>query len=122
MPISQMAMKRWFSDDYLEKNHDLYEEFLMILKKEGVDQKNFIKAYELFANYQDSPEKLKKIKTNTLIIAGSDDKGSTPNMSKNLNKDIQNSQYLEIKNGKHFTTIEYADEVNNAIMKHLNNV
>ena len=42
-------------------------------------------------------------------------------MSKNLNKDIQNSQYLEIKKGKHFTTIEYADEVNNAIMEHLNN-
>ena len=121
MPISQMAMKRWFSDDYLKKNPDLYEEFLVTLNKEGVDQENFIKAYELFANYQDSPEKVKKIKTNTLIIAGSEDTGSTPNMSKNLNKDIQNSQYLEIKNGKHFTTIEYADEVNNAIIKHLNN-
>ena len=121
MPISQMAMKRWFSDDYLKKNPDLYEEFLIILNKEGVDQENFIKAYELFANYQDSPEKVKKIMTNTLIIAGSDDTGSTPNMSKNLSKDIQNSQYLEIKNGKHFTTIEYADEVNNAIMEHLNN-
>ena len=56
MPISQMAMKRWFSDDYLKKNPDLYEEFLITLNKEGVDQKNFIKAYELFANYQDSPE------------------------------------------------------------------
>ena len=121
MPISQMAMKRWFSDNYLKKNPDLYEEFLVTLNKEGVDQENFIKAYELFANYQDSPEKVKKIKTNTLIIAGSEDTGSTPNMSKNLNKDIQNSQYLEIKNGKHFTTIEYADEVNNAIMEHLNN-
>ena len=121
MPISQMAMKRWFSEDYLKKNPDLYEEFLITLNKEGVDQENFIKAYELFANYQDSPEKVKKIKTNTLIIAGSEDTGSTPNMSKNLNKDIQNSQYLEIKNGKHFTTIEYADEVNNAIMEHLNN-
>ena len=121
MPISQMAMKRWFSDDYLKKNPDLNQEFLVTLNKEGVDHENFIKAYELFANYQDSPEKVKKIKTNTLIIAGSEDTGSTPNMSKNLNKDIQNSQYLEIKNGKHFTTIEYADQVNNAIMEHLNN-
>ena len=52
---------------------------------------------------------------------GSDDPGSTPDMSKNLNKDIQNSTYVEIKNGKHLCTIEYADEVNNAIMKHINN-
>ena len=43
-------------------------------------------------------------------------------MSKNLNKDIQNSKYVEIKKGKHLCTIEYADEVNNAIMKHINNV
>ena len=42
-------------------------------------------------------------------------------MSKNLNKDIQNSKYVEIKNVKHLCTIEYADEVNNAIMKHINN-
>ena len=41
-------------------------------------------------------------------------------MSKNLNKDIQNSTYVEIKHGKHLCTIEYADEVNNAIMKHIN--
>ena len=120
-PISKQALKRWFSDNYLENNPSTYDLFMKILTKEPEDHKNFLKAYELFANYQDSPEKVKKIKTNTLIIAGSEDTGSTPNMSKNLNKDIQNSQYLEIKNGKHFTTIEYADEVNNAIMKHLNN-
>ena len=30
------------------------------LNKEGVNQENFIKAYELFANYHDNPEKVKK--------------------------------------------------------------
>ena len=42
-------------------------------------------------------------------------------MSKNLNKDIQNSKYVEIKKGKHLCTIEYADELNNAIMNHIKN-
>ena len=121
MPISQMAMKRWFSDQYLEQNPELYDEFMKILNKKGIDQENFIKSYEVFANYQDNLENIKNIKTNTLIITGSDDPGSTPDMSKNLNKDIQNSTYVEIKNGKHLCSIEYADEVNNAIMKHINN-
>ena len=121
MPISQMAMKRWFSDEYLEQNPELYDEFMKILNKKGIDQENFIKAYEVFANYEDNLENIKNIKTNTLIITGSDDPGSTPDMSKNLNKDIQNSKYVEIKKGKHLCTIEYADEVNNAIMKHINN-
>ena len=106
----------------LEQNPELYDEFMKILNKKGNDQENFIKAYELFANYKDNLENVKNIKTNTLIITGSDDPGSTPDMSKNLNKDIQNSTYIEIKNGKHLCTIEYADEVNNAIMKHINNV
>ena len=115
-----------------EKNIDVRMDIYRDLFKNG--SIDFIEVFsemidmEVKNNYQlidpkpeRVPEKVKKIKTNTLIIAGSDDTGSTPNMSKNLNKDIQNSQYLEIKNGKHFTTIEYADEVNNAIMKHLNN-
>ena len=94
---------------------------MCIRDRKGIDQENFIKSYEVFANYKDNLENIKNIKTNTLIIAGSDDPGSTPEMSKNLNKDIQNSTYVEIKNGKHLCTIEYADEVNNAIMKHINN-
>ena len=32
MPISQMAMKRWFSDDYLKKNPDLYHQYLSCSK------------------------------------------------------------------------------------------
>ena len=37
---------------------------------------------------------------------------STPNMSKELVKDLPNSTYMEIKNGKHLCSIEYADDVN----------
>ncbi len=32
-PISQLAMKRWFTDEYLEKNPNIYEEFTKILLK-----------------------------------------------------------------------------------------
>ena len=39
MPISQMAMKRWFSDKYLEQNPELYDEFMKILNKKGMIKK-----------------------------------------------------------------------------------
>ena len=119
--ISDLAIKRWFTDDYLIKNPNVIKNLKQQLEKYGDDHINFIKAYSLFANYKDNIESVKNIKTNTLIITGSNDPGSTPDMSKNLNKDIQNSTYVEIKNGKHLCTIEYADEVNNAIMNHINN-
>ena len=120
--ISKLALKRWFTDEYLEKNPKIYDEFLKILTKNSKDQKNFIKAYELFAYYKDDIEIIKKIKTRTLIMTGSKDPGSTPEMSKNLSKDMINSSYVEINNGKHLCSIECSDDVNINIKKFIENV
>ena len=40
---------------------------MKILTKSPEDQKNFIKAYELFAYYEDDVEKVKKINTKHLL-------------------------------------------------------
>ncbi len=53
--------------------------------------------------------------------AGSDDVGSTPEMSKELSKDLVNSTYIEIQNAKHLCSIECADDVNMNIRKFINN-
>ena len=45
-------------------------------------------------------------------MTGSNDLGSSPVMSKELVKDLTNSSYIEIKNGKHLCSIECADDVN----------
>ena len=82
---------------------------------------NFIKAYDLFANYIDDETKVKKIDINTLILTGSDDPGSTSKMSRELNNDIPNSKFIEIKGGKHLCSIECSDDVNIAIKDHINN-
>ena len=121
-PISQLALKRWFTDKYIENNPIIYEEFMKILTKNDEDQKNFIKAYELFAYYKDDIEIIKKIKTKTLIMTGSIDPGSTPEMSKNLSNDMINSSYIEINNGKHLCSIECSDDVNISIKKFIENV
>ena len=120
-PISQLAMKRWFTDEYLEKNPNIYEEFIKILTKDPENQSNFIKAYELFAYYNDDLEKIKKINTKTLVMTGSIDPGSTPEMSKKLSNDLNNSSYIEINNGKHLCSIECADDVNINIKKFIDN-
>jgi len=120
-PISQLAMKRWFTDEYLKKNPNIYQEFMKILAKDGEDHKNFIKAYELFAYYKDDEEKIKKINTKTLVMTGSIDPGSTLEMSKKLSKDLNNSSYTEINNGKHLCSIECADDVNINIKKFIEN-
>ena len=120
-PLSKQALKRWFSDKYLEDNPKTYDLFMKILNKEPEDHKNFLKAYELFANHYDDFEAIKKIDRKTLVMTGSDDVGSTPAMSKELVKDLVNSTYIEIKNGKHLCSIECADDVNMNIKNFINN-
>ncbi|WP_435166976.1 alpha/beta fold hydrolase [Candidatus Pelagibacter bacterium nBUS_28] len=111
-PISRQALKRWFTDKYLDENPEIYSQFMNILNKNPKDHDNFLKAYKLFANHRDDIELIKKIETKTLIMTGSDDPGSTVAMSESLSKVLVNSKFVEVKNGKHLCSIECADDVN----------
>jgi pimeloyl-ACP methyl ester carboxylesterase len=111
-PISKQALKRWFTDQYLKDHPEIYDQFIKILTKKDEDHLNFLKAYKLFANHQDDIDTIKNIKTKTLIMTGSDDTGSTVQMSKSLSNDLTNSSFIEIKNGKHLCSIECVDDVN----------
>ncbi len=120
-PISTQALKRWFSDKYLKENPKTYDLFMSILSKKPREHKSFLKAYELFANHYDDIASIKKINKKTLVMTGSDDVGSTPDMSKELVKDLVNSTYIEIQNGKHLCSIECSDDVNMNIKNFIKN-
>ena len=106
----QTALRRWLSADFLKKNPDIYKKIYSILDKNK--RLDFLKCYEIFVNYVDDDNMLKKINVSTLITTGENDVGSTPEMSKNLSKMIQGSKFIEIKKGKHLCSIECADDVN----------
>ena len=120
-PISKQALKRWFTDQYLNDHPEIYNQFIEILTKEGEDHLNFLKAYKLFAYHQDDIHMIKNIKTKTLVMTGSDDLGSTVEMSKSLSNDLINSSFTEINNGKHLCSIECADDVNMNLKNFINN-
>ena len=120
-PISKQALKRWFTDEYLNDHPEIYDQFIKILTKNGDDQLNFLKAYRLFADHQDDISMIKNIKTRTLVMTGSNDSGSTVEMSKSLSEDLINSSFIKINNGKHLCSIECADDVNINLKNFINN-
>ncbi|MDC1129157.1 alpha/beta hydrolase [Candidatus Pelagibacter sp.] len=120
-PISKQALKRWFTDKYLNDHPEIYDQFIKILTKDGEDHLNFLKSYKLFAYHQDNINMIKNIKTKTLVMTGSDDLGSTVEMSKSLSNDLINSSFTEINNGKHLCSIECADDVNINLKNFINN-
>ena len=115
--LSKQALKRWFSDQFIERNPKIYEEITSMLKNNNMD--DFLKIYELFVKNEDK-EKFENINVKTLIMTGEFDIGSTPEMSKNLSKYIKNSIVKIIKKGKHLCSIECADDVNKSIKDHIN--
>jgi len=119
--ISKQALKRWFTDEYLNDHPEIYDQFIKILTKNGEDHLNFLKAYKLFAYHQDNIDTIKSIKTKTLVMTGSSDSGSTVEMSKVLSNDLINSSFIEINNGKHLCSIECSDDVNINLKKFINN-
>jgi pimeloyl-ACP methyl ester carboxylesterase len=120
-PISNQALKRWFTDKYLDDNPEIYDQFIKILTKDDKDHLNFLKAYKLFAYHQDNVNLIKTIKTRTLVMTGSSDTGSTVKMSKSLSDDLINSSFIEINNAKHLCSIESADDVNINLKNFINN-
>jgi len=104
------ALRRWLSEDFVKKNPEIYNKIYSILDKNK--RLDFLKCYEVFVNFVDDDNMLKKINVNTLITTGENDVGSTPKMSKNLSKMIEGSKFVEIKKGKHLCNIECADGVN----------
>ena len=111
----QAALRRWLSEEFSKKNPDTYKKIYSILDKNN--PKDFLKCYEIFVNYVDDDNMLKKINVKSLIATGENDVGSTPEMSKNLSKMIQGSEFIEIKTGKHLCSIECADDVNITLKK-----
>jgi len=112
LKLSRQALKRWFTDKYLEKNPGTYEKISSILSKNNMA--NFLKVYELFVKHKND-EDFKKIQTKTLVMTGEHDIGSTIEMSQQLNNVIMDSELKIIKEGKHLCGIECADEVNLSI-------
>ena len=109
LKLSKLALKRWFTDKYLQNHPEIYEKISSILSANNMN--NFLKVYELFVNHKNN-EDFNKITANTLVMTGEFDIGSTVKMSQELNNLISRSQLKIIKGGKHLCGIECADDVN----------
>jgi len=113
------AVQRWFTEEFLKKNPEVYKKIYSML--ENTNQETWLKIYKLFVDHEDDDMKIKKITSRTLIITGENDIGSTPKMSKEINKLIPGSVCKIIKNGRHLSNIECAENFNVTVKKFIEN-
>tara|TARA_Y100000588_G_C13944752_1_gene791627 strand:- start:44 stop:829 length:786 start_codon:yes stop_codon:yes gene_type:complete len=115
--ISEESIKRWFNENYLTKNPNIYDFFFNILKNNK--KIDFLAAYKVFVEADDYFIDFSKLKMPTLIMTGENEVGSTPYMSKMLSKKIKNSEVSIIPNAKHMATFESSHIVNQLISNFL---
>jgi len=109
------ALERWFSEDFIKKNPDIYKKIYSMLEKNN--HNIWLKVYKLFVYHEDDDVSIKQINVKSLIITGENDIGSKPKMSENLSKLIAGSQFKIIKKGKHLCNIECPDNFNITLRK-----
>jgi len=108
--ISNLAINRWFSKEYLKKKPIVYKNFFNLLEKNK--KTDFLPVYKIFANTNKLKIDFKKFNIPTLIITGQNDLNSTPIMSNKLSKKIKNSKLKIIPEGKHMAIYEKSNLVN----------
>ena len=111
------SINRWFSENYLNNNPQVYDFFYNLLEKK--ENQDFLPAYKVFVNSDKYYINYSNFKMPTLIMTGENEVGSTPLMSEGISKEIKNSDLYIIKNAKHGATIEQADVVNEKLNKFL---
>ena len=115
--ITKDSINRWFNKEYLENNPDIYDFFFSLLEKKK--NKDFLPAYKLFVDADNLPLNFSNFTMPTLIMTGENEIGSTPYMSKMLQKEIQNSKLYIVSKAKHMATYEKASDVNLQISEFL---
>ena len=115
--ITINSINRWFSENYLKNNPQVYDFFYNLLEKKK--DKDFLPAYKVFVNSDQYHINYTNFKMPTLIMTGENEVGSTPLMSEGISKEIKNSDLYIIKNAKHGATVEQADIVNEKLNKFL---
>ena len=113
--ITVDSINRWFNSEYLKINPDVYTYFYNILEKKKVD--DFLPAYKLFVESDNYALDFSNFNMPTLIMTGENEIGSTPEMSKMLGMQINNSKIYIIPQAKHMASFEKADLVNIKISK-----
>jgi 3-oxoadipate enol-lactonase len=110
-------MERRFSDEFRQANpirSAALRETLLATKIPG-----YLACTGAMQNF-DYEKQLPEIKTPTLVVCGSDDLSTTPEMNRKIAGLIPGAAYVEIAGGRHFPNVEFPDEFNAIMLDWLN--
>lgn len=109
--ILRKDMDIYFSDEYIEKNHEKMEEFIEISLRHYQPPDAFERQFAACLKH-DTVNRLSRVGVPTLILSGDDDPLVPPENSRILNALIPHSELIFFPGKRHCFFIEEADRLN----------
>jgi 3-oxoadipate enol-lactonase len=110
--IATVAARRVYHDSYIDKHPHVIEERRAVLL--GVEPNSFLAACEILASIDLLPE-LPSIRTPTLVIYGSHDQATPPDLIRAIVRAVPNAQIREIDDCGHCPPLEKPKEFLSAL-------
>ena len=119
MATVELAIERWYSPGYRDRNPEAMERVRDIFRKHTHD--GYLKAYYLFSHAEpemrDYP--LDRVRCPALVITGSAERGSTPEMSRAMARDLPDAELIINPGHLHMAPEEHADLVSSQVLEFL---
>ena len=108
MATVEVAIKRWFSSDWVDRNPETIESIRQVFRAHSDD--GYLKAYRVFCDADDEIRQLNlaNVGCKSLMITGSLEPGSTPAMSESLAQKLGGDVIIN-EGHLHMALVEHAD-------------
>jgi 3-oxoadipate enol-lactonase len=110
--IATVAARRVYHDSYIDKHPHVIEERRAVLL--GIEPNSFLEACEILASIDLLPE-LPSIRTPTLVVYGSHDQATPPDLIRAIVRAVPNAQMREIDDCGHCPPLEKPKEFLSAL-------
>ena len=113
--ISESTLDRWFTSRFHERDPGTVNHFRQIL--EATPAESYVATCAAIRD-ADLREEVSKIRVNTLVIAGTQDKATPPEGGRYLAERILGSQYVEFDTA-HLSNVELPQQFSEEVLKFL---
>ncbi len=113
LPLVEATLDRWFTPEFRQSRPEEVERIRYIL--EQTDQYGYAAACRAIGRV-DFTERLVAIQAPTLVLVGSEDPSTPPEMALKIHEYIPGSQYLVVNGASHLTNVARPVQFNNAVL------
>jgi len=114
--LIERTMEIWFSPEFMEKGKPVVDRVRAMLR--ATDPRGYAAAIRAIG-YVDLRERIRAIRTPTLVVVGENDQGTPPSMARAMAEAIPGARLEVLPGARHAAVVERADDFNRILMEFL---